>query len=54
MRCHDVTHDVMAPSNDVTSENKRCASDVVRLKCVNMELLKMAAKPKTGITQITG
>ena len=38
--CRDITHDVTAPPDDVTSKNKRHALDASHLKCVNMELPK--------------
>ena len=44
MWCRDVTHDVTAPPDDVTSENKRRASDAVRPKCMNMKLPKNGCK----------
>ena len=44
MQCHDVTHDVTAPPDDVTSENKRCTLEVVCPKCMNTELPKMPTK----------
>ena len=54
MQCHDVTHDVMVPPDDVTSENKLRALDAAHPKCVNMELPNKAAKPQAGTTWITG
>ena len=54
VQCHDITHDVTAPPDDVTSKNKRHTLDAVCLKRVNMELSKTAAKPKAGTTWITG
>ena len=52
VRHRDITHDVMAPPDNVTSENKRRTLDVVHQKRVTTELPKTAAIPKAGISQI--
>ena len=52
--CHDITHDITVPPDDVTSENKGCASDAACQKRVTTELPKTAAKAKAGTSQIAG